>query len=69
MERIQRKCPGDCSTCPLLAEGLVDMMPCAIDQLMQRSQTQAKQIEEIRNAIAATPAALASTPTETPTTL
>lgn len=69
MERIQRKCPGDCSICPLLAEGLVDMVPCAIDQLMQRSQTQAKQLEEIRNAIAATPAALASTPTETPTTL
>lgn len=69
MERIQRKCPGDCSTCPLLAEGLVDMVPCAIDQLMQRSQTQAKQIEEIRNALAATPAALASTPTETPITL
>lgn len=69
MERIQRKCPGDCSTCPLLAEGLVDMVPCAIDQLMQRSQAQAKQLEEIRTAIAAAPAALASTPTETPTTL
>ena len=69
MERIQRKCPGDCSTCPLLAEGLVDMVPCAIDQLMQRSQAQAKQLEEIRTAIAATPAALASTPNENSTTL
>lgn len=66
MDRLSQQCPGDCSRCQLLAEGHVDMVPCAIDQLMQRSARQAAQLQAIQNALAASPAALASnTPQET----
>lgn len=36
--RVEGKCCGDCSRCDLLAEGKVDMIPCAIDQIFQRVQ-------------------------------
>lgn len=60
MERLTQPCPGDCSRCPMLAEGLVDMVPCALDQLMQRTAQQAEQLQTIKKSLAATPAALAS---------
>lgn len=64
MDRLQTQCPGDCSRCSLLAEGAVEMVPCALDQLMQRVQRQGKQLKEIQDAIASgSPSALASTNT------
>lgn len=64
MDRLQTQCPGDCSRCSLLAEGSVEMVPCVLDQLMQRVQRQGKQLKEIQDAIASgSPSALASTNT------
>lgn len=36
--RVEGKCCEDCSRCDLLADGKVDMIPCAIDQIFQRVQ-------------------------------
>lgn len=47
MSRLKENCPGDCSTCPLLAEGKVDMVPCVLDQLFRRVQNQERVIGKI----------------------
>lgn len=36
MKRVEKECCGDCARCELLAAGEVDMVPCAIDQLLRR---------------------------------
>lgn len=36
MNRASKACCGDCATCELLAQGEVDMIPCALDQLLRR---------------------------------
>lgn len=36
MNRIEKGCCGDCAKCALLADGQVDMIPCALDQLLRR---------------------------------
>lgn len=36
MNRIEKGCCGDCAKCTLLADGQVDMIPCALDQLLRR---------------------------------
>lgn len=38
MSRLETKCPEDCATCPLLAEGKVDMIPCLLDQMATRQR-------------------------------
>lgn len=36
MNRADKGCCGDCAQCALLADGKVDMMPCALDQILRR---------------------------------
>ena len=36
MNRVDKSCCGDCAKCALLAEGAVDMVPCALDQILRR---------------------------------
>lgn len=36
MKRVEKECCGDCACCELLENGEVDMIPCAIDQLLRR---------------------------------
>jgi hypothetical protein len=36
MRRVSASCSGDCGDCRLLKSGQVDMIPCVLDQLMQR---------------------------------
>lgn len=36
MNRVEKSCCGDCAKCALLADGQVDMIPCALDQLLRR---------------------------------
>jgi hypothetical protein len=36
MRRVSASCSGDCGDCRLLKTGQVDMIPCVLDQLMQR---------------------------------
>lgn len=38
MNRIDKGCCGDCAKCTLLANGEVDMVPCALDQILRRVQ-------------------------------
>lgn len=38
MARIKQACPGDCSRCELLASGEVEMIPCILDQIFQRTR-------------------------------
>lgn len=46
MERLQGKCPGDCSQCNLLQNGQVDMVPCILDQIFSRVQRMEAKISE-----------------------
>lgn len=36
MNRVDKGCCGDCAACALLADGKVDMVPCALDQILRR---------------------------------
>lgn len=36
MNRVDKTCCGDCAKCALLAGGQVDMIPCALDQILRR---------------------------------
>lgn len=36
MNRVDKSCCGDCAKCALLTEGAVDMVPCALDQILRR---------------------------------
>lgn len=36
MKRVEKGCCGDCAKCQLLAAGEVDMIPCALDQILRR---------------------------------
>lgn len=51
MIRIEGICCGDCARCALLADGKVDMVPCAIDQILRRVQRMEKEMEEIKKAM------------------
>lgn len=60
MNRIDKACCGDCAQCQLLADGVVDMVPCILDQLFRKVQN----IERIIND--GKPSALASTAEKKP---
>lgn len=47
MGRLDARCCGDCGSCELLRNGEVSMIPCAIDQLMQRVQQLSKKIDSL----------------------
>lgn len=51
MSRLKENCPGDCSTCPLLADGRVDMVPCVLDQMFRRLQTLSERVESINESL------------------
>lgn len=53
MKRVEKECCGDCARCELLAAGEVDMVPCAIDQLLRR-------VIRLEKAIGAKPMSLAA---------
>lgn len=44
MARIENVCKEDCSSCELLAQGMVDMVPCVLDQIFRRVQRIEKRI-------------------------
>lgn len=49
MNRVDKACCGDCAKCALLANGEVDMIPCALDQILRRVQRLECNIEEANN--------------------
>ena len=48
MGRLSGKCTGDCSQCELLKNGDVDMIPCILDQIFQRTQKNERELEDIK---------------------
>lgn len=52
MNRVNGICCGDCSKCTLLANGEVDMIPCILDQIFRRVQTNEREIATIKDMIA-----------------
>lgn len=52
MNRVDGICCGDCSKCTLLANGEVDMIPCILDQIFRRVQTNESEIATIKDMIA-----------------
>lgn len=52
MNRINGICCGDCSKCTLLANGEVDMIPCILDQIFRRVQTNETEIATLKDMIA-----------------
>lgn len=48
MGRLSGKCTGDCSKCELLKNGDVDMIPCILDQIFQRTQKNERELEDIK---------------------
>lgn len=51
MSRVKGTCMGDCSNCPLLENGEVDMIPCILDQIFRRIQRQDIEIRALRQQI------------------
>ena len=49
MGRLSGKCIGDCSRCELLKNGDVDMIPCILDQIFQRTQKNERELEDIKS--------------------
>ena len=45
MNRIDKGCCGDCAQCTLLADGKVDMVPCALDQILRRLMRLEKKVD------------------------
>ena len=52
MNRVNGICCGDCSKCTLLANGEVDMIPCILDQIFRRVQTNENEIATLKEMIA-----------------
>lgn len=46
MNRIDKGCCGDCAQCALLADGKVDMVPCALDQILRRVMRLEKKMDD-----------------------
>lgn len=53
--RVEGNCCGDCSRCALLENGQVDMVPCILDQIFQRTQKNEKAIQEVVKRLDALP--------------
>lgn len=49
MGRLSKVCPGDCSECPLLQKGEVQMVPCILDQIFQRTQRNEELLNKLLN--------------------
>lgn len=48
MGRLSGKCIGDCSRCELLKNSDVDMIPCILDQIFQRTQKNERELDKIQ---------------------
>lgn len=53
MTRLENKCIEDCSNCELLKDGKVDMIPCLLDQMFQKTKKMEKKISELKDTIEA----------------
>ena len=53
MNRVDKECRGDCAQCELLAEGKVDMIPCALDQILRRVIKLERAVENKKASLAA----------------
>ena len=53
MTRLENKCIEDCSNCELLKDGKVDMIPCLLDQMFQKTKKLEKKISELKDTIEA----------------
>lgn len=53
MTRLEHKCIEDCSNCELLRDGKVDMIPCLLDQMFQKTKKMEKKISELKETIVA----------------
>lgn len=53
MNRIDKGCCGDCAACALLADGKVDMIPCALDQILRRVMRLERLVENKEAGLAA----------------
>ena len=51
MTRLEYKCIEDCSNCELLKDGKVDMIPCLLDQMFQKTKKLEKKISELKDTI------------------
>lgn len=49
--RLENKCCGDCSSCELLKNEKVEMVPCILDQLFQKQKRVEKNMEELKELI------------------
>lgn len=54
MNRVEKSCCGDCAKCALLEEGAVDMVPCALDQILHRVMRLEHLVENKETSLAAT---------------
>ena len=53
MARLEGKCPGDCTKCPLLEEGQVQMEICMLDQVFQRTRRNEEKLDRILKSLEA----------------
>jgi hypothetical protein len=53
MNRVDKGCCGDCAQCALLADGKVDMVPCALDQILRRLMRLERLVENKKASLAA----------------
>lgn len=53
MNRVDKGCCGDCAQCALLADGKVDMVPCALDQILRRLMRLERLVENKKAGLAA----------------
>lgn len=53
MNRVEKSCCGDCAKCALLANGEVDMVSCALDQILRRVMRLERLVENKKAGLAA----------------
>ena len=53
MTRLEYKCIEDCSNCELLKDGKVDMIPCLLDQMFQKTKKMERKISDLKETIVA----------------
>ena len=66
MERLEGRCPGDCTKCRLLEEGQVQMELCMLDQIFQRTRRNEEKLNQILSKLETPPrtATLVREPTD-----
>ncbi len=62
MSRIDKACCGDCAQCALLADGVVEMVPCVLDQIFKRQELLGEAVRRLSESVARLSAAEATPP-------